>query len=124
MKLLVDMNLSPTWCAALSALGIEAVHWSAIGDPRARDSELMAWARENGFTVFTHDLDFTTILATTNERGPSVVQMRTQGVLPEQFAGVVGRVLVAHQASLERGAIVTIDEAGTRVRILPLGEKK
>jgi predicted nuclease of predicted toxin-antitoxin system len=36
MKILVDMNLSPTWVQFLVAHGIEAVHWSAIGAPHQR----------------------------------------------------------------------------------------
>ncbi|WP_437539747.1 hypothetical protein [Sorangium sp. So ce726] len=36
------MNLSPTWAPFLKDEGVEAVHWSAIGDPRAQDRELMA----------------------------------------------------------------------------------
>ena len=37
----------------------------------------MAWARENGYVVFTHDLDFGTLLALTRDAGPSVIQVRT-----------------------------------------------
>jgi len=40
--------------AVFSKQGIESVHWSAIGDPRAEDSELMEWARINECVVFTH----------------------------------------------------------------------
>lgn len=32
MKLIVDMNLSPRWVEFLAGAGIEAVHWSMIGD--------------------------------------------------------------------------------------------
>ena len=31
MKLLVDMNLSPSWVDRLARHGFEAVHWSTIG---------------------------------------------------------------------------------------------
>lgn len=31
MKILIDMNLSPTWVQFLVAQGIEAVHWFTIG---------------------------------------------------------------------------------------------
>ena len=31
MKLLIDMNLSPTWVTAFAEAGIEAVHWSSVG---------------------------------------------------------------------------------------------
>ncbi len=42
----------------LATKGIEAVHWTAVGDPRAPDDELLRYAREYGYVVFTHDLDF------------------------------------------------------------------
>jgi predicted nuclease of predicted toxin-antitoxin system len=58
MKLLVDMNLSPGWVAILTEAGWETEHWSKIGDHRARDSDIMAWAKQHGYIVFTHDLDF------------------------------------------------------------------
>jgi predicted nuclease of predicted toxin-antitoxin system len=45
MKLLLDMNLPPAWVPVLNAGGHEAVHWSSVGDPRARDADIMAWAR-------------------------------------------------------------------------------
>jgi len=35
----------------LLAVGHEAVHWSEVGDPRARDTALMQWAMANGFPV-------------------------------------------------------------------------
>ena len=35
MKLLIDMNLSPSWVEALRVMGFEAVHWSNVGDPLA-----------------------------------------------------------------------------------------
>jgi predicted nuclease of predicted toxin-antitoxin system len=31
MKLLLDMNLSPTWVGFLEENGFEAVHWSTVG---------------------------------------------------------------------------------------------
>ncbi|WKZ11581.1 MAG: DUF5615 family PIN-like protein [Gammaproteobacteria bacterium] len=55
MKILVDMNLSPSWAQALREEGFEAVHWSAVGDGRATDAELLAWADANDHVVFTHD---------------------------------------------------------------------
>ena len=37
MKLLVDMNLSPSWVDRLARHGFEAVHWSTIGAATAPD---------------------------------------------------------------------------------------
>jgi hypothetical protein len=62
MKILIDMNLSPDWTAVFRAQGWEAVHWSTTGNPRAADRVVMDWARANGYAVFTHDLDFGSLL--------------------------------------------------------------
>ena len=70
VPLVVDMNLSVEWVAELAAHGWSAVHWSTVGDPRAEDSVSMAWALAYGYAVFTHDLDFGTMLALTHATGP------------------------------------------------------
>src|SRR5947199_6908810 len=85
IKVVVDMNLSPEWVPFLTQAGWQAVHWSAVGDPRATDATIMAWALANGYAVFTHDLDFGTLLALTHAGGPSVLQVRGQNVLPEDM---------------------------------------
>jgi predicted nuclease of predicted toxin-antitoxin system len=54
MKILIDMNLSPMWVGFLTESGIEAAHWSFIGSPDAPDSEIIAYAKENDFTVLPH----------------------------------------------------------------------
>jgi predicted nuclease of predicted toxin-antitoxin system len=120
MKIIVDMNLSPEWVGFFATHGIEAAHWSKIGNPRARDSEIMGWAREHGYIVFTHDLDFATIVATTKAEGPSVLQMRTQDVLPSAAGEDILHVLKDHRDVLEHGSIVTLDKVTSRVRILPI----
>jgi predicted nuclease of predicted toxin-antitoxin system len=120
MKLVVDMNLTPAWVAALRQGGYDAVHWSAIGDPRAADAEIMNWARANGHVVFTSDLDFTTILALTRAVGPSVVQLRSQDVLPNAIGHIVLRVLEEHSEALASGAVVSVDSLAARVRVLPI----
>ncbi len=57
MKLLLDMNLSPSWVDFLENAGFQSVHWSNIGSHDAPDKEIMTWAKANGYVVFTHDLD-------------------------------------------------------------------
>lgn len=56
------MNLSPEWQTLLSKNHHEAIHCSSIGDHNALDKVIMQWARENGFIVFTNDLDFGILL--------------------------------------------------------------
>jgi predicted nuclease of predicted toxin-antitoxin system len=120
MKLLVDMNLSPDWVVVLEGAGWETIHWSKVGDPRATDAEIMAWAKQRGRVVFTHDLDFGTALALTQAEGPSVIQVRTQDVTPPAIEKLVVNALRQFQSELEKGALIVLDEAHSRARILPL----
>lgn len=120
MKLVVDVNLPPTWVEFLATRGVEAVHWSQVGDLRATDATIMKWARDGGYVVLTSDLDFSAVLATSGAAGPSVLQLRTQDVFPESIGAQVVRVLLEQGDALRSGAIITIDEIAARVRILPV----
>jgi hypothetical protein len=79
-----------------------------------------AWARENGYIVFTHDLDFSALLAATRGEGPSVIQIRTQNILPEGIETLVITALKQYRRELKQGAIMTIEPQRARMRILPL----
>jgi predicted nuclease of predicted toxin-antitoxin system len=120
MKILVDMNLSPLWIPFLRQNGFEAAHWSSIGTPSAADAEIMDHASAAGFVIFTHDLDFGMLLAMRGVRGPSVVQIRTQDVLPSAAGPIVVRALNSSRLHLEVGALVTIDPTQHRIRLLPI----
>ena len=119
-KVLVDMNLSPEWVPLLIGCGFEAIHWSTVGNPRARDTDIMAWARAHRFVVFTHDLDFAATLALTHAAGPSVLQLRGRAVLPENVSAPVVATLRRYETELMAGALVVVEENRSRVRILPL----
>ena len=120
MKLLVDMNLSPGWVDRLARHGFEAVHWSTIGAATAPDVEILTWAKEHAFVLITNDLDFSAILAASSGASPSVVQIRTQDLLSDGVVSIVASALEVHRQNIERGALLSIDEAATRVRVLPL----
>lgn len=120
LKFLIDMNLSPQWIEVFERQGWTAVHWSSVGDPRATDAHILSWAKKNQFIVFTHDLDFGTLLAATRSSQPSVIQIRAQDVLPEHLEGILLRAVFKYRAYLEQGALIIVREAGLRARILPL----
>lgn len=120
MKFLIDMGLPPEWRETFENNGFEARHWSEIGNPKAKDREILAWAREHEFIVFTHDLDFGHLLALTHAAGPSVIQVRSEDVLPASIGQVVLRALSQHQDLLKSGALVVIEPANFRIRILPI----
>ena len=114
------MNLSPEWQPFLSDNDFDAVDWSKIGAGNAPDTEIMQWARQNSRVGFTHDFDFGILLAHGKDGGPSVIQVRTQDVSPGHLGPILLRALRAHREPLENGALPTIDESKSRVRILPI----
>lgn len=114
------MNLSPQWVLAFKKGEIEAVHWSSVGNPKAPDREIMEFACSEGYVVFTHDLDFGSILASTNSSLPSVIQVRTEDVHPDNLSAKVLKAIGDFDEFLKKGAIVTVDENRAKVRILPL----
>ena len=101
MKLLLDMNLPPSWVEFLAGHGVDSAHWSTVGDPRVADSVIMAWAVENECVVFTHDLDFSVLLALSGAIGPSVLQVRTLDVTPESIGADVLQILDEHTPRME-----------------------
>ena len=119
-KLLVGMNLSPEWVLVLHKHGWQAVHWSDVGDPRTSDRDIMDWTVAHQYVVFTHDLDFGTMLALTHDVGPSVLQVRAENILPDYLEGSVIAALNQHEADLSSGALVVVDESRSRVRVLPI----
>ena len=114
------MNLSPSWVERLARHGFESVHWSTIGAATAPDIEIMTWATQHKCVLITNDLDFSAILAASGGASSSVVQIRTQDLLSDRVVSIVANALDAHREDVERGALLSIDEAGTRVRLLPL----
>ena len=83
MKNIVDMNLSLDWVEVLEQAGWDTTHWSMVGDMCATDEVIMSWVSQNGYIVFTHDLDFGILLVLTQAESPSVIQIRAQDVLPK-----------------------------------------
>jgi predicted nuclease of predicted toxin-antitoxin system len=120
MKIVVDMNLSPAWVASLQGGGMEALHWSTIGDQAASDGTISDWARANDAIVLTRDLDFSKMLAIQGHAGPSVVQLRLDQAPPERWGSLILSILSEHRKALATGAIITIDETTARVRALPI----
>ena len=120
MKLLLDMNLPPALTTALRSAGFESVHWSNVGDHRASDAAVLKWAHDNGHIVVTHDLDFAALLAAGGQTSPSVVQLRTRDLRPAQYAQLLRAALEQARDALDAGALVTVSDAESRIRILPL----
>jgi len=121
LPILIDMNLSPAWVEWFKTHGWPAVHWSAVGDPRSTDRTILSWARDHHHVLFTHDLDFSAVLASSHASTPSVLQLRARDVTPDGSGALLLDALVEWENELRKGALVTVDGGSRRVRVLPLG---
>ena len=104
----------------LATGGHEALHWRDLGAANAPDTEIMAWARDHGYVVFTHDLDFGALLHATGAIAPSVIQFREDDVRPESLGSQALLALVQAKSEIEGGALITIDLRRMRITSLPL----
>lgn len=120
MKLVVDMNLSPLWIPFLESHGFSAVHWSTVGKVDAADEVIVKWAQQHGFIIFTNDLDFGAILATGGFASPSVIQVRSDSLLPKNIGDKLLFILRNQVEALQNGAFISFDLAKAKLRVLPI----
>ena len=120
MKIIIDMNLSPIWVAYFLENGVEAPHWSSVGNSNDPDVAILNWANQNQAIVFTNDLDFGAILAASQAKSPSVFQVRTQDLLPQAIGEIVLENLRKFTPELESGVLISLDLNRAKIRILPI----
>ena len=60
------------------------------------------------------------MLALTHASGPSVIQVRGQNVLPDHMSPIVIAAVKEYESELASGALVVVDQAKSRVRVLPI----
>ncbi len=117
---LLDMCIDRRVGPLLAARGHDVVHVGDLGMSKAADTEVMAHAAAEGRVVVTHDSDFAALLARSGAGGPSVVRVRMPTAAPEEIAAAVGGAVEVAAEDLAAGAVVSVSEAGARVRSLPI----
>lgn len=124
MTILVDMNLSPRWVSLLKKAGIQSYHWSSLGFATATDKEILSCAKLNRYVILTYDLDFGAILASCRFQFPSVIQIRARNLDSLKLAQKVIAVIKKHEAFLNQGCLISIDDKKNKLRILPIADSR
>ena len=119
-RLLLDQGLPRSTGALLAQAGRDVTHVSEIGMSRADDIDILERARTDERVCVTLDADFHALLATSGERGPSVVRVRKEGLDAGALAALLQTVWPDIESALADGAMVTVTDRSIRVRRLPI----
>jgi predicted nuclease of predicted toxin-antitoxin system len=120
MKFLADMGVSPITVNILRKEGYDAIHLNEQGLSRMPDCEIIAKAKRESRIVLTFDLDFTDLLAASQDNLPSVIIFRLKTTLPTFVSSRLLIVLSESTENLNEGAIIIVEDYRYRVRNLPL----
>ena len=122
MRFLVDQCLSVELAERLAAAGHDAVHVASYGLSRADDEEVLARSAAEGRVLVSADTDFGGLLAARDVVVPSVVLFRRRTRRrPHEQAMILLTNLAVVEEDLDTGAIAVVDDAGIRIRRLPIG---
>lgn len=120
MRFIVDQPVSPLIAEALRQAGYDAVHVIDRNMAAATDGAIMAVAGAEGRVVVTQDNDFSALLALAGATKPSVIRFQMHDGRPVAQIQVLLASLRRIDADLAAGAIVVLEDAGIRVRGLPI----
>ena len=120
MRYLADQNISPLTVSILANRGFAVQRVSDFLPVYAADTDILELARLQECTIITQDLDFSSIIASRGDTRPSLISIRLRDNRPERIATLLANLLPAAETDLAVGAIVTVEDAGVRVRFLPV----
>ena len=120
MRFLFDENMPRSFPKILRKLGYEAIHVSDVGLTSTKDHIIVSFAEKTSDVMITFDLDFTTIVATENLPFPSVITFRLPELNQIDFEIIMSQHLESLLEALAKGALITINERGIRIRYLPV----
>lgn len=120
MKWLLNMNIPRKMKALLESIGHQCRHAGDIGLAQANDWTILNEAARENEVIMTHDLDYGRLLAFSDATKPSVVIVRLFKPHPDAIFERLKSVWDAIEQPLKEGAIVVMEDAATRIRLLPV----
>lgn len=123
MRFLLNMNLPRSLSGLLEKDHHMCRHVGNIGLGSAPDTAIAEEAARTGEVVLTHDLDYGHLLVFSGAAKPSVVIFRPANTRPAALASRLAKALPHIEKALEEGAVVVIEDAGARIRMLPITDQ-
>lgn len=120
IPIILDQGLPRSAANLLRHEGWDVLHTGDIGLGRASDAQLIDFARKERRVVITLDSDLHTILAVTNASAPSVIRIRLEGLKGPDLASLIKTIWPKIETHLQRGAMVSVNEAGIRIKRIPV----
>ena len=120
IRILLDQGLPRSTASHLQDEKWDILHVGEIGLSKAKDTELIEYARENGRVIITLDSDFHAFIAVTNAESPSVIRIRIEGLKGPDMALLIRQIWPKIEFSVNQGAMVTVTEKSIRIHKLPL----
>lgn len=120
MRFLLDENLALSYAEGLRGIGFDAQHVIEVGLDQTKDEIIVAFARMQGMTIITFDLDHTKIVALSGDYLPSILTFRLTQISKAIFIQFFEDHFINLKSSIEKGALITIDDNGIRIRELPV----
>ncbi len=120
MKFLLDMGIARSTATYLRTNGHDALHLRDEHLQRLPDDQIITKARAEERIVITHDLDFSRLIALSQQAAPSDIPLRMDNMQPDNVNRHLLEVISHFEMELSAGALVSVNEQGIRMRLLPV----
>ncbi len=120
LEFIANMNISPVSVEYLKKRRIKIDRISDVLDERAKDIDIINFARKNNKVIITQDLDFSILLAIKGYKKPSVITLRMENVRPKFVAMRIIDIVKEMERELKEGVVISVDEMSIRYKSLPI----
>jgi predicted nuclease of predicted toxin-antitoxin system len=123
LKFISDVHISPLTVKELQKAGYTITRVTDNLPSTASDREIIQLASKEQAVIITQDLDFSAIIVQSGLNSPSVISLRVTDAKPDIITRILLNVLPSIEAFIAKGAIVSIDEYGYRVKKIPVEDQ-
>ena len=120
MKFLADIPIARATIQHLIEQGHDVASVRSRLSPTASDPAIIRLAASENRVILCFDLDFSSLVALSNEKLPSIITFRLSKSHPRVINERLDRILPDILDELSRGALGTVEDHRVRIRRLPI----